>query len=574
MTVQASAAAALTIPYMTRFLATLTALLCLERAAFAQADTEHLRGTVTAVAATAITLRTTQNQTRTVTVDSKTMIMRGNAHVSLEDVKVGDRVVADVDKRSLAIELQLGTEAPQRNEASPQAHPMAGHVAEPQGHQHEQMHLSEGRWQYMQDGVLFGTFNRQGSPRGDKELVAQNWYMGMLTRRVGHGMLTLNGMFSLDAATVGKSGYAEIFQVGESLDGKPLIDRQHPHDLFMQLAGVYRFPINDTTGFTIAGAPAGEPALGPVAFMHRASAAENPTAPLGHHTFDSTHISFGVITAAVDHGPWIVEGSLFNGREPDENRWNFDFGPLDSVSGRVWFRPNDEWEFQVSTGYLTEPEEFEHGNLVRTTLSGSWLKRNETDFTAVTAGVGVNHKDEGNHGSFFAEATRRAGLNSLYSRFEAQQPEIATLLTGGIIDTPEARALHGTVLALTLGGVRDVWRDRGFELGIGGDVTFYGVPEVLGTGRGFCGTTSCVLGAGYGSSPVSFRIFVRLRPPAPMGRMWNMRMSQPMLGHSMEHRSPESRPEERCSDRNRSPASRRSQAPCYCFGGKEAVSRT
>src|SRR5438034_11293457 len=99
--------------------------------------------------------------------------------------------------------------------------------------------------------------------------------MGMLTRKVGNGTLTLNGMFSLDPATVGKDGYGEIFQVGEALNGRPLIDRQHPHDFFMQLAAVWRTPLTETTGFTIAGAPAGEPALGPVAFMHRASAVDN-----------------------------------------------------------------------------------------------------------------------------------------------------------------------------------------------------------------------------------------------------------------------------------------------------------
>ena len=131
-------------------------------------------------------------------------------------------------------------------------------------------------------------------------------------------------------------------------------------------------------------------------------------------------------------------------------------------------------------------------------------------------------------------------MNSMYGRFEAHQPEIATLLTGGIVDTPESRSPRGTVLALTVGGVRDFVHTHGFELGLGGNVSFYGVPDVLQTGRGFCGTTSCVLGAGYGSSPVSFHIFLRVRPPAPMGRMWNMRMSQPMLGHSMttEHKAP------------------------------------
>src|SRR5256712_4351309 len=105
----------------------------------------------------------------------------------------------------------------------------------------------------------------------------------------------------------------------------------------MQLAGILRIPLNDTTGLTIAGGPVGEPALGPVAFMHRASAFENPAAPLGHHTFDSTHIAFGVVTAAVDHGPFVAEASIFNGREPDENRWDIEFGRLDSVAGRLWY---------------------------------------------------------------------------------------------------------------------------------------------------------------------------------------------------------------------------------------------
>ena len=537
---------------MTRLLlSVLTAMLCIGSAALAQGDTEHLRGTVTNVTDTTITVRTTENQIRRITIDAKTMIMRGNGHVSIKDVKVGDRVVLDVDRKtSVATSVELGPAAPAPR--APQSRPPSAQPSQAEPHQHEQMpqheqmqqhgqmQMAEHGWQYMQDGILFGTFNRQGSPRGDKEFVAQNWYMGMLSRKVGKGTLTLNGMFSLDPVTVGKSGYAEIFQAGEALDGRPLIDRQHPHDLFMQLAGVWRIPINDTTGFTIAGGPAGEPALGPVAFMHRASAAENPAAPLGHHTFDSTHISYGVITAALDHGPWIVEGSLFNGREPDENRWNFDFGPLDSVSGRVWFRPNDAWEFQASTGFLRHPEELEPGNLVRTTFSGSWFKRRETDFTAITAGYGVNHKDAGNHSGFFTEATWHTGMNSVYGRFEAQQPEISLLLTDAIIDTAETRALHGTVLALTVGGVRDFLRTRGFELGVGGDVTFYGVPDVLQTGRGFCGTTSCVLGVGYGSRPVSFHVFFRLRPPAPMGRMWNMRMSQPMLGHdmgTMDHKS-------------------------------------
>src|SRR5207237_4219223 len=211
---------------------------------------------------------------------------------------------------------------------------------------------ANGSWTFMQDGIVFLEFNHQGGPRGGGEFVAPNWWMGMASRETARGRLTFNAMLSLDPATVGKSGYREIFQAGEALNGRPLIDRQHPHELFMQLAAVWRIRRNDATGFTLAGGPVGEPALGPVAFMHRASAADNPTAPLSHHTFDSTHIAFGIVTAAVDHGPFVLEASVFNGREPDENRWDFDFGRFDSVSGRVWYRPSDEWEFQASSGRL------------------------------------------------------------------------------------------------------------------------------------------------------------------------------------------------------------------------------
>src|SRR2546425_6669389 len=169
----------------------------------------------------------------------------------------------------------------------------------------------------------------------------------------------------------------------------------------MQRAGVWRIPLNDSTGFTIAGGPAGEPALGPVAFMHRASAFENPTAPLGHHTFDSTHIAFGVVTAAVDHGPFVAEASIFNGREPDQNRWDFEFGRLDSISGRLWYRPTPQWELQVSSGRLVNPEQLEPGNIVRTTASLSWTQKNDDDLSAFTTGVGRNDSDHGSRNAMF-----------------------------------------------------------------------------------------------------------------------------------------------------------------------------
>ena len=388
--------------------------------------------------------------------------------------------------------------------------------------QHEHMHMpmptNEG-WQLMQDGILFAEFNHQGGPRGGNESLVPNWWMGMASRRTSRGQLTFTAMLSLDAATVGKGGYRELFQSGEALDGRPLIDRQHPHDLFMQLAAIWRIPITASTGFTLAGGPVGEPALGPVAFMHRASAADNPTAPLGHHTFDSTHIAFGVVTAAVDRGPWVVEGSLFNGREPDDNRWNFDFGPLDSFSGRVWYRPNGEWELQASSGRLKSPEELEAGNIVRSTLSASWTRKNGQAISAFTAAVGRNGTNHGTRSAVLVEGSRHLNSNTFFGRFEALQVETGLLQSDAVLEGVAAD-IKDPVFAFTAGGVRDVLAWRGFEGGFGADVSFYRVPAALQPM--------------YSNHPVSFHVFFRLKPPAgAIGRMWNMRMSQPMGGHQM-----------------------------------------
>lgn len=416
---------------------------------------------------------------------------------------------------SLALALAAsGAAAQDANSQQPPAH---AHSTENEG------------WMFMQDGIVFAEFNRQGGPRGGSELVAPNWWMGMASRDTARGRFTFNAMFSLDAATVGTDGYREIFQAGEALNGRPLIDRQHPHDFFMQLAAVWRIPLGDATGLTIAGGPAGEPALGPVAFMHRASAADNPSAPLSHHTFDSTHVAFGLVTAAVDRGPFLLEASVFNGREPDDRRWDFDFGRLDSFSGRIWFRPRPDWEFQVSSGRLTDPEQLEPGhNVVRSTASASWTAEQDESIRSITAGFGRNDTDHGTRSAFFVEGARQAGGNTLYGRFEALQVETGLLQTGAVVEGAAA-GVRDSVFALTLGGAHDVLSWRGFQGGIGADAVFYGVPDTLQPM--------------YSPHPVSFHVYFRLRPPAgAMGRMWNMRMSQPMGGDnapmSMNHPMP------------------------------------
>jgi hypothetical protein len=391
--------------------------------------------------------------------------------------------------------------------------------AEQDQHEHMRMAMAPSGWQFMEDGLLRLTFNHQDSPRGGHELVAPNWWMGMASRTVGSSQLTFTSMFSLDPVTVGKSGYREILQAGEALDGRPLIDRQHPHDLFMQLAAIWRTPMGHATSFTIAGGPVGEPALGPVAFMHRASAANLPFAPLSHHTFDSTHIAFGVVTAAIDRGPLTIEASLFNGREPDENRWDFDFGRLDSVSVRAWYRPTDEWELQASTGHLVDAEQLEPGNIQRSTASATWMRQGD-NFTAVTFGYGINALDATHRQAAFAEATRHRKALSLSARVEVLQVETAVLRGGGVPASPAQEELKDTVAALTLGASREITRWHGFEGSIGAAATANAVPAALRET--------------YGPHPFSFQLFFTLRPPAgAMGRMWNMRMSQPTVGHTM-----------------------------------------
>ncbi len=375
-------------------------------------------------------------------------------------------------------------------------------------------------WQLMYDGLLSVMLNRQGGPRGGTDFKAPNWWMGMLTHRLGHGTLTFTGMASLEPATVGKCGYREIFQAGETCNGQPLVDRQHPHDLTMQLAGAWHVPVTKHARLTIAGGPVGEPALGPVAFMHRPSAAENPVAPLSHHTFDSTHIAMGVITAAVDRGPVIVEASLFNGREPDDNRWNLlDRGPLDSWSARVWIRPSSNWLLQVSSGVLKDPEALEPGNVRRTTTSVEWFRERDDGFTAVTAAYGRNDKAHDSSNAFFVEATRRFGANAIYTRFETVQVETNLLVFDRVPAGPGGIAV-AFVVAWTLGDVRDFWKPAGAQVGVGADVTAYGVPEVLQ--------------ATHGSHPFSLHLFLRVRPPASMmGRMWDMTMTHLVERHQM-----------------------------------------
>ena len=383
-------------------------------------------------------------------------------------------------------------------------------------------HWMWGDWMVMAHGDIKTGVNHQGGPRGVTKAESQNWLMLMAERRAGAGRLMLRGMISAEPWTAPRRGFPELFQTGEAYEGRPIIDAQHPHDLFMELAAAYTLPISESVSIHLYGGPVAEPALGPVAFMHRPSAMENPAAPLSHHWHDSTHIAHGVFTAGVTAGRFRIESSIFRGAEPDENRTTIDFGKLDSYSARVWFTPTPSWAMQVSYGYLTNPEELEPGDLKRLTASISHNRTWADGNIASSLIWGRNDERHGVSNAYLLESTVNfLDKNYFYTRMELGDK--FGLLQENIFGRPGLVEDHHDdqlqndfhvpapveepephtdasfrVAAFTFGGVRDIISNSTLRLGIGADVTFYHVPSGLKPI--------------YGSSPKSYHVFLRLRP--------------------------------------------------------------
>lgn len=208
----------------------------------------------------------------------------------------------------------------------------------------------------MAHGVAFGQFLDEQGPRGRQQAGGVNWTMLMARRRMGRGRFQVRGMFSLEPWTISGCGYPNLLESGELCGDEPIHDLQHPHDLLMETAVQYDWPVTDRLALQVYGGLSGEPALGPVAFPHRLSALPNSLAPISHHWMDAAHITFGVVTTGVYGRTWKVEGSLFNGREPDEQRRDLDMGSLDSWSGRVSWLPITSLSLQISGGHLEEAE--------------------------------------------------------------------------------------------------------------------------------------------------------------------------------------------------------------------------
>jgi len=365
-------------------------------------------------------------------------------------------------------------------------------------------------WQWMNMGVVRLGYNHQSGDSGDEAVESTNWAMVMAYRPAGAGRITLMLMSSLEPATIPERGSPQLFQTGEAFEGKPLVDRQHPHDLFMNLSATYRAPLSSHSAIWFQIAPAGEPALGPTAFMHRASAGENPTAPLGHHWQDSSHITRNVITGG---GGWrriTLEASGFHGEEPDEERWDLDGGDLDSGSGRAKLTLPRGWSGQLSHGYLHQPEALEPGDTHRTTASIHYGAAGDRP-NAASLVWGRNNEDHGVSDSFLAEYAHQVTVTDhLYGRFEWVEKDADLLETK---DLPEEEMGEATdqqhiaeIAALTLGYFRSFGRFtllRALTTGIGGDLTFYSVPSSLEPV--------------YGDSPISFHTFLRLRWGMPHG---------------------------------------------------------
>ncbi len=348
-------------------------------------------------------------------------------------------------------------------------------------------------WSTMLHGYITGVYDHQSGPRGGEKTFSVSMLMAMAQRNLGPGMLTLRTMLSLDPF-MGKSGYPLLLQTGETANGlTPLVDRQHPHDLFMELAAIYSVPVADKMSiFGYLGYP-GEPALGPPTFMHRFSGMDDPAAPITHHWLDSTHITFGVLTAGVVAGDWKLETSAFHGREPDQFRWDFDSFILDSASTRLSWNPTPDWALQVSYGFIKSPEQLEPSvSQHRMTASASYNQPLDHGNWQTTLAWGRNYNHPGNTlDAFLLESAASWYQHTVFARIENVEKDELFLPP-----SPLAGQVFG-VSSFSLGYVYDIPLVDHLALGLGAMGTVDAIPATIEPA--------------YGTSPVSYMLFTRLK---------------------------------------------------------------
>ena len=384
-----------------------------------------------------------------------------------------------------------------------------------------------GDWMVMAHGFAFAQYDHQSGERGKDQFGSLNWLMLMATHDFAVGRLQARTMLSLDPLTITNRGYPLLLQTGESYNGEPLHDRQHPHDFWMELGALFQRQVTKTIAWSIYAAPSGEPALGPVAFMHRPSAMDNPTAPITHHWQDATHISFGVLTTGFYTHTWQLEGSIFNGREPDQNRWDFDPIKLDSYSGRLTVNPNRSWSLAAGYGYMKSPEalhptESMH-RVTASVLHGKALGNDGQVATTLAWGANKHRTQPTQSHSVLLESEAILGkANTLFGRAEFVQKTAEDLVVDNPVTVSSGTVLPGfpattrfNVGTTQLGYIRELARTHWATIGLGAAGTINFVPSSLEPY--------------YGSkNPIGTFVFLHLRPyhlpKKPAANMGGMKM--------------------------------------------------
>jgi hypothetical protein len=364
-----------------------------------------------------------------------------------------------------------------------------------------------GSWNTMFMGTGFIVDTQQSGPRGGDKLYSPNWLMASAEHRIGaKGAFAVDLMLSLEPATITGERYPLLFQTGETAYGKPIVDGQHPHNFIMGLGFHYAYELTEDTTVLAYFAPVGDPALGPVAFPHRASAMELPEAPISHHLQDSTHISDEVLTLGIEHKKLRLEASGFHGAEPGENRWIVEAGPIDSWATRLWFFPTKYWAAQVSGGRIAHPEALETGDQVRLTASLEYVKPMAGGSWSSTLVWGRSHNTATlrNLNSYLIESVLPfARKNFITGRAELVDKD--ELFNDQPAVEQQLDLLRGSTFrigAYTIGYTRDVALFRFVETGIGANFSTYSLPDAI---KPY-----------YGNHPIGGNIFVRfrLKPPA------------------------------------------------------------
>lgn len=358
-------------------------------------------------------------------------------------------------------------------------HSASGTSLEPDSSTPPMLMRMNGKWMSMLHGEANMAEQQQTGPRGRDKLFSVNWVMFMAQRATAHGQWTFASMLSLEPATITGRYYPELFQQGETAYGKAIVDGQHPHDLFMELAAMYDLNLGKRGLASLYVAPVGDPGLGPVAFPHRMSAESDPLATLAHHLQDSTHIAYDVVTGGITYGRVRLEASGFHGREPGENRWTIEAGAVDSWSTRLTATPARDWIAQYSIGHLHSPEALHsQEDVLRQTTSvvmhHTWTVA-EIDATAIW---GRNHTigTDVNANGYLLEAEMRIrAKQSIWTRIE--NDDRTTDLVGAA--SPPEESVVGRVQAYTGGYAHRIWHDDWSALELGAQATLYSTPIPL-----------------------------------------------------------------------------------------------